>query len=353
MVTYTAFNGTVLELTPWPGEHVAYLTPQNLGFDDPAAMQFLVSATDAAYEWYAATTGQEPIPYAPTQYDGLSTVAFVPDTCGFGCGYLGYTGIEFLQNDWAGAGVYDLAQQNLVHQAVLYELGRNFWFYGEEIGAINAFTTGFAIANRFIAGDSIAYEPGGDLLGLSYEDAQQYLMVTLLEQYLADPAASWRLLDDTDGRITVQGQEVGAADLAGAFFYRIHADHGDEAYGHFWRALEARPDAATEDEAKDNFLAAAEEATGCDYVYLFKEEGASVTPPWQEEGQDRGWEDLLADVLENWGPKIVSALITAVGEESASDIVSALQNFLDAVKAEWPEPGCGCQARQPDDLLIG
>jgi hypothetical protein len=352
MVAYTAFDGTVLELIPWAGQHVAYLVPEDRGFDDPATLQFLVSATDAAYEWYAATTGLEPTPYAPTQYAGLSTVAFVPETCGFGCGYLGFTGIEFLQDVASGTGVYDLAGQGLIHQAVLYELGRNFWFYGEEIGAIEGFTTGFAIANRFIAGESIGFEPGGDLLGMPYKEAQQYLMVNLLEQYLADPDASWRLLDEPDGTITIQGQEVGAADLAGAFFYRIHADCGAEAYSRFWRSLEERPAAESEEEARDNFLAAAQEATGRDYIYLFKEEGSVVDPPWHTPGSTGDWREIFSDIVEAWRPAILPKLSELVGQGRAEEFLDELTRLLDNSEPAWTDPDCGCQARSPEDLIV-
>lgn len=92
-VVYTSFNGLALELVPWAGEQVAYLVPQQ-GFDDPGAMRFIVDAPDRAYERYELVTGREPTPYAPTTYQGLDTIAVVPETCGAGCGYLGFTGIE-------------------------------------------------------------------------------------------------------------------------------------------------------------------------------------------------------------------------------------------------------------------
>lgn len=138
--------------------------------------------------------------------------------------------------------------------------------------------TGFAIANRFLAQDFADVGVGGTLLGLPYEEARRFITVEVLDLYLSDPGASWRLLGgrDSGGTVTMGRQEVGRADLAGAFINKIHADHGDAAYAAFWQAMGTLGRAGTPEQARDNFLAAAQTATGEDYGFLFREAGAAT-----------------------------------------------------------------------------
>jgi hypothetical protein len=346
MAAYVSFQGDVLDLAAWRGEHVAYLTPGG-GGEDPGAMRFVLEGTDAAYEWYRSVTGREPSAWAPTMLDGLATVAVVPATCGAACGYLGFTGIEILEPFWAD--LHGRAEQGVFDQIPLYELGRNFWFYGEQLGAIDGFTTGFAIANRFLSGEAVELEVGGRLAGLEYAAARQFLMVELLDLYLEDPAASWRMLDDPDGLITVQGRVVGAADLAGAFFHHLHEEAGPEDYAAFWQAMGVLPAASTEEEARDNFLAAALGATGDDYGFLFKEAGTVAEAP----GKGRERSEAGEDAGRHEDPAGDGGLGTVAADSGAGDEQGPGAELASLAAAEDPwsveaglamgmNQGCGC-----------
>jgi hypothetical protein len=56
----------------------------------------------------------------------------VSQTCGAACSYLGVTGTEieppYFQTLYDG-----IANNDLYDQALFYEFGRNFWFYGDAL----------------------------------------------------------------------------------------------------------------------------------------------------------------------------------------------------------------------------
>ncbi|HYD99547.1 MAG TPA: hemolysin, partial [Alphaproteobacteria bacterium] len=122
MVAYRSILGFELELTPWLGRNVAFLTPPDRVLD-PAAMGRLLAAVDAAWDLQVALNGRQPVPLDDHRLDGRTVIAVVPQSCGAGCGYLGGTGIE-LQDRW-----FDYLHAGLVagigfDQIVFYELGR-------------------------------------------------------------------------------------------------------------------------------------------------------------------------------------------------------------------------------------
>lgn len=90
-LSYRAFDGQSYDLREYRGYHVRVLLP-----DAPAQGPFftaehveeLVYRLDALYALYRDILGMEP------DGSGLLTVAFVPETCGTGCGLLGARGIE-------------------------------------------------------------------------------------------------------------------------------------------------------------------------------------------------------------------------------------------------------------------
>lgn len=168
-IEYRSFNGDSYLMHPWVGRNVAVLTPIDPveANADSSVMAELLVVFDAGYDWYAELTSREPARWGQFQVDGRATVAVVSTTCGAGCGYLGFTGIEIMY-DWFGSnlrgpfewvnGFYDtMLEDEAITSIVFYELGRNFWFYGEQLSGATSdwgLTTGYAVINRFLAGES-------------------------------------------------------------------------------------------------------------------------------------------------------------------------------------------------------
>jgi len=139
-----------LELIPWKGKRVVFLTMTE--GRDPKVMGEFIGHLDAGWELYGDLTGQKPRPLR--MIDGLPTIAAVPGsglTCGYGCGYVGATGIEmtsFYSHHYS-----DLEKDpNRVPHAYFYEMGRNYFTFG---GRHDCFTTGFAVFMRYVCTDTL------------------------------------------------------------------------------------------------------------------------------------------------------------------------------------------------------
>lgn len=140
-------------LVPWLGRNVVLLT--TTAELDPVVMATFVGRLDAGWQLYADLVGQSPRRWK--HWKNLPTIAAIPDaelTCGYGCGYLGHTGIEV-------AGFYDsdypLAKQtpDAFAHYYFYEMGRNYYVFG---GRHSAFTTGFAVFMRYVCMDTLRCE---------------------------------------------------------------------------------------------------------------------------------------------------------------------------------------------------
>jgi serralysin len=276
-VTYKSQTGQTMTLVPWPGRNVSVLT-QNSD-RDPHTMKKLVAALDKAYVIYERFTGAKPGPNPQGTLNGRDIVAEVPDaetSCsGAACSYLGTFGSEigttYFNQLYEGIrlhGEYD--------QAMFYEFGRTFWFYQDQLGQIDTFVTGFAIANRFISLDRAGLK-GGPFGELSYSEMKNSILVEFLKSYLADASLNWRntLLVN---KAPPSSHEWSAADLAGAMIYRVYSDFGFAAYKRFWKSLGQQAAAQTPDDAIRNFLAAAKVATGRDYGFLLKDRYVKTLP---------------------------------------------------------------------------
>ena len=274
-VIYKSQKGQTVELIPWRGTKVAVLTQSKR---DPRVMKDLVQGLDRAYVVYQQITGSEPGPNADAMLNGKGIVAEVPDVdtaCGgAACSYLGIFGSEI------GTTYFDELYDGIrlngeYNQAMFYEFGRTFWFYQDQLGNLETFVTGFAIANRFISIDRSGLK-GGRFGKLSYSNFKKSIVIDLLDGYLRDPNLNWRntlLLDQAPPN------ENGwsAADLAGSMIYRIYRDCGFARYKAFWRTLAKQPAAKTPEDTIRNFLGAAKIVTGRDYAFLFRD--AALTRP--------------------------------------------------------------------------
>ena len=144
-----------LDYVAWEGEKVALVTTtQEL---DPKVMTTFVQGLDAGYTLYHELTGYTP--RVNKQYKGKATICALPKrglSCGYGCGYVGATGIEmtrFYDGHYLGA---KKNEKNIPH-VYFYEMGRNYFGFGERH---NCFTTGFAVFMRYVCIDTLGMNDG-------------------------------------------------------------------------------------------------------------------------------------------------------------------------------------------------
>ena len=293
-VNYTTFDGYQLSLNVMEGRNIAFLYPA-ASYPNSDAITAIVSALDKGYDAYLKFTGHAPTPYIT--YDGKLSIAVVPtSSIGAGAGYLGYTGIEFLQSIVMDAYYNDYTQSGTFDQAGFYELGRNFWFYGDQLAGLNAAATGFAIANRFA---SMNYEqiPGGPFGSMSWQQFAQ-TPIQLFDQYMQSSLTWSDILVSQD---TMPGQFGGASDTAGSLFYLIYNAFGANVYSSFWQTLALYPKSLSATDAMNALVRSASTATGVDMSFLAKQ-GWNITTDTSATNNIGGLSKTFLDEL-IWSPR--------------------------------------------------
>jgi len=137
-------------LYPWEGKQVVLLTTAT-NFDATLMSRFL-ERLDGGWSLYRELAGRSPEDFK--QLNGKAVIAAVPDdnlTCGFGCGYIGLSGIEvsgFYGSD------YPLLRENRAAfpHYYFYEMGRNFYLFGDRH---SLFITGYAVFMRYVCMDTL------------------------------------------------------------------------------------------------------------------------------------------------------------------------------------------------------
>ena len=267
--SYVRFDGVTETLYAWEGRQTAVLTAaRDRSYPTIAA---ILGAMDGAFAYYQSATGFTP--GRGKQVNGKPTVAEVASTCGAGCGYLGAGGIEvqapyfaWLYDGILASGEYD--------QTIFYEYGRNFWNYSPKIEYKTPDTgatvvTGFAIFMRFNAMEAIGV-PGAPFNRTIPFATFRANIEQGVDLYEADPAATF----DSTLRIgkaqANNPANISSADLFASFCLRMKRDLGGDAFvGRLWREVARRPDAATTQDAVDNFMVAASIAAGRNLTALF------------------------------------------------------------------------------------
>ncbi len=146
-------KGISLQLTPWTGEKVVFLTKDDSL--DPRLMRIWVSRLDAGWQVYADLTGRKPSPMG--EFKGKALIAAVPGydlTCGAGCGNVGATGIElamFYDDNYPAL----KANPKAMPHYVFYEMGRNYYTFDDRH---SCFITGFAVFMRYVCMDALHCE---------------------------------------------------------------------------------------------------------------------------------------------------------------------------------------------------
>ena len=142
-------EGVSLEMFAWEGQHVTLLT-KSADLDSDKAAAFL-KQLDAAWKTYLDLVGKPPQMFR--QVDGKPTICALPKpnlSCGYGCGYVGATGIEvagFYDQDWPA---FEKDPKAFAHY-YFYEMGRNFYVFEDRH---SLFTTGYAVFMRYVCMDA-------------------------------------------------------------------------------------------------------------------------------------------------------------------------------------------------------
>ena len=187
-----------------------------------------------------------------------------------GVGISGTKGIE-IQKDYFDILYEGVAQKDEYDQVLFYELGRNFWFYGDKIeykgpDDTGSITTGYAVFMRFMSMEAAGVKPGpyGDTDFAEFESAVR----EMLDLYIADDSLNW-----SNTLLVGQAPEnplgLGATDLFASFLFELTDTYGQAFIAKLWQEVGKGPDAASTQEAVDNFIVAASITAGEDLTALF------------------------------------------------------------------------------------
>jgi PKD repeat protein len=265
-LAYRNFNGVSMNLFAWEGNKVMILS-RNSNLNRVTMFKWL-KAMDTTYGYYKNSTGREPGFNPPTYINNRSTIADVTSTCGAGCGYLGATGIE-LQNTYFDVMYNSINNNNQYDQAVFYEFGRNFWFYGNHLAykTNDPITTGYAVFMRFMAIEAAGVN-GAPFGPWSFPTFRKNVE-NLIDSYLANASLNWaNTLGLGQG---VPGSGLGATDLFASFCFRLRRDYGGETFiQNIWKKSGQRPTAITTQDAVDNFFIASCQSANKNLTTLFQ-----------------------------------------------------------------------------------
>ena len=270
---YTEFGGTTETVVPWVGDNVAVLVPKSESSSLSAkTMTEVIDALDSSWSEYEFVTGQSPaLDYS---YDGRDSVAVVKtDSACAGdaaCSYLGVTGTEIF-NSYFETLYNGVAINNQYDQALFYEFGRNFWFYGpslagdEDPGTTygSTVTTGFAVLMRFRTMDATGI-PGGPFSGTPFPtfEAQDWALVYDYDSDLSDTFANTLAVGASPGI-------YGGTDFFASILNLLSRYGGECFLKRFFAAASSEPAAVTDDEAVTNFVNATSQAAEVDLGPFF------------------------------------------------------------------------------------
>jgi hypothetical protein len=231
-------------------------------------MRKLVLALDRAFAYHAQTTGRTPTPYH--SLNGRDEIAEVSSTCGAGCGYLGYTGIE-MQTYWFESFYRQIAESGRYDQVPFYELGRNFWFWSPQLQFHapdqDPVVTGFAVWMRFRS-MAAAHVKGAPFNGTTPFETFASQVAALAGQYEADPSLTFAetLAQDKSPGL------YGGTEFWASLMMQLAERHGGQSFvERFFRHAAELPAASSTTEAVSNWVTDATYAACVDLKPVFYE----------------------------------------------------------------------------------
>jgi hypothetical protein len=266
LVPYTTFGGDQTQLRPFVGTHFALLIDPSRTVDRMVTDRVL-SALDRAWLWYRALIRF--VPEAKVTYAGKPLVAEGKGNYA----HSGQAGFELQPSTMTL--LLTEARRDRYSQASFYLMALNFWFFGQQLGKIDAFSNGFAHVHRFhsIEGSGLTGAPWDD--DFDFDHYRKSIIIDMLTRYLADPKLNWentlaaeKAPDNPHGWV--------ASDLAAAFFHRIRIDHGYAGYRRFWAVMMDAPEAKTPRESAERFVQVARVATGADYRWMMRDQSLNM-----------------------------------------------------------------------------
>jgi hypothetical protein len=184
LVAYTAFNSQIYQLNRFRGRYVDLMVP--LSWSGPGGLsgeqiRDYVDRTDVTYQHFLDLVGAHP------EGEGPMPIAIVPDTCGGGCGLLGFKGVEMFESPHLLEAVSQEIAADIPSGIFIHEMTHNFDFFSPFVAAYLADPPhGWT---SFLSFYYFAYAHEG-FLGQSPEEITRRWLLTT-GPYFKDPTADW------------------------------------------------------------------------------------------------------------------------------------------------------------------
>jgi hypothetical protein len=219
-VSYRAFDGQQYEMLEYGGFHVSALLPAAAGDDTGFTADHLremVDRLDLLYLLYRELLHGEP------DGAGRLTVAFVPESCGMGCGLLGHKGIEILLHPQNVENIIRELDAGRLDSILVHEMVHNFDGFWRHLHYLPDHAHAWTDMFEFFAPYRYARNSRNDE---SPDDSYRSPISAVWRDYVAAAGADWETCVKNQG---CEGDGLEANNLWAMLYYRVESLHGSEA----------------------------------------------------------------------------------------------------------------------------
>ena len=220
MATYRAFDGSSHQLIENRGRYVNVLIPESYGdgpFFTADHIEELVDRLDMLYALYTELL------HAPPAGNGLVTIAFVPQTCGMGCGLVGARGFEILSDTRNYEAIIHELDAGRLESIFFHEMAHNFDLHSTYLHYLPDHAHAWTDMLEYFAPFRYSRINGR---GETPDDSYHSPVSSVWKQYVADENANWNscVMQDSCGDIGLTANNLWAM-----LYYRVEAMHGIDA----------------------------------------------------------------------------------------------------------------------------
>jgi hypothetical protein len=219
-ISYQALDGSSHQLLENRGRYVNVLVPQSFNdgpFFTADHLEEMVDRLDMLYALYTELLEIEPAG------DGLLTVAFVPQTCGMGCGLIGARGFEVLSDQRNYEAIIRELDAGRLEPVLLHEMAHNFDAYSEYLHYLPDHAHAWTDMFEFFAPYRYSRVSSH---GESPDDRYNSPVSAVWKSYVTEESADWLHCVKNASCVDLG---LPANSLWAMLYYRVEALHGIDA----------------------------------------------------------------------------------------------------------------------------
>ena len=219
-INYQAFDGSTHQLLENRGRYVNVLIPQSYDggeFFTADHLEELVDKLDMLYVLYSELMHDEPAG------SGLVNIAFIPQTCGMGCGLVGARGFEVLSDPRNYEAIIHELDAGRLEPVLLHEMAHNFDTHSAYLHYLPDHAHAWTDIFEFFAPFRYARMSSNDE---TPDDRYNSPVSAAWKEYLGHAEADWQSCVVND---SCADMGLTANNLWAMLYYRIEAVHGIDA----------------------------------------------------------------------------------------------------------------------------